>query len=123
MNIAIHTTHKMELTDAIRSYIEKRIKGLEKIITSLHESPTIYVEVGKTTNHHKSGDIFKAEVRVSIKGATLYAVAKESDLYAAIDKVKDEIECEAKKIKDKKQTLRRRGGATAKSLIKRSFKK
>ena len=123
MNIAIHTTNKMELTDAIRDYIEKRIKGLEKIITTLKEDPTIYVEVGKTTNHHKSGDIFKAEVRVNIKGASLYAVAKEADLYAAIDKVKDEIECEAQKVKSKKQTLMRRGGAKAKSLIKRSFKK
>lgn len=113
----------MELTDAIQSYIEKRLKGLERIITSLKESPTVYVEVGKTSKRHKSGDIFKAEVRTMLKGASLYAVAEQADLYAAIDEVKDEIEAEAKKLKAKGQTLARKGGQKVKTLMKKTFKK
>lgn len=113
----------MELTDAIQSHIEKKLKGLQRIITSLHESPTIYVEVGKSSKHHKSGDIYRAEVRTMLKGASLYAVSEQSDLYAAIDDAKDEIEAEAKKLKTKKQTLARKGGQKVKAFVKKSFKK
>jgi len=113
----------MELTDAIRTYIEKRLKGLEKFISIPKGEPTVYVEVGKTSNRHKSGDIFKAEIKVSIKEKTLYAVSELSDLYSAIDEVRDEIIAEAKKVKAKKQVAVRKGGLKAKDLMKRSFKK
>lgn len=120
MNIAIKMLNKMELTDAIKSYVEKKLKGLERIITSLKEEPTIFVEIGKTSKRHKSGDIFKAEVRTTLCGISLYATSLQSDLYAAIDDVKDEIEAEAEKLKAKKQTIQKKGGQKLKKLIKRT---
>lgn len=120
MNIAITTTKNMDLTDAIRDYIGKRLKTFEKLIGKDAKQTTFFVEVGKTSKHHKTGDIFKAEIRSSIGKDNLYATSTESDLYAAIDKVKDEIASEIKKIKGKKRSLVKKGGKIAKSIIKKS---
>ena len=82
------------------------------------------VELGKTSAHHKSGDVFKAEINITTAGSNqFYAVAEESDLYAAIDVVRDEIERTIVSRKEKRETLFRRGAAKFKNIIKRlSFK-
>ena len=111
----------MEMTDAIRDYIHKRLEGLEKILTEGEH--LINVEVGKISNRHKSGDIFRAEVSMSFEGQTLYVFSELQDLYSAIDDVRDEIVAEVKKVKDKRRSAIRRGGHQAKEFIKKFFKK
>ena len=84
------------------------------------------VEVGKSTKHHKAGNIFRAEVHITGPGLDFYAVAEEADLYAAIDIVKDEIVRTATQLKDKRKTLARRGAEMIKNMMKgitNSFKK
>ena len=80
--------------------------------------PTMYVELGKESNHHKSGDIFRAEVRIGGAGQNFYAVSLAPDLYAAIDAVKDEIIREITKIKGKREALMRKGGRMIKNAMR-----
>jgi ribosomal subunit interface protein len=125
MNIKIHTTN-FDNTESIESYVHKRLGSLTKFLSGAGdiESVLCEVELGKTTNHHKSGDIFRAEVNIKAPGiGQFYAVTEEADLYAAIDMVRDEIEREIVSKKTKKETLYRRGAAKFKSILKRiSFK-
>lgn len=112
-------TLDMVLTPAITSYLEKRIAHLDKFIRSdMAESIMCYVEVGKTTKHHKNGDFFKTEITIHAAGKTFRAVAEESDLYASIDVATDEMMEELKSFKDKKVSLMRRSGAKLKFIIK-----
>lgn len=97
-NINIKATN-MDLTDAIREYVEKRLEATEKFFKETE--PTIYIELGKTTKHHKSGDFFKAEFNITVSGINYYTVAEEADLYEAIDEAKEEI---IRQIKDKKKS-------------------
>jgi putative sigma-54 modulation protein len=107
------------MTPAIKDYVEKRIEHLDKFINpDKKELPMCYVEIGKTTNHHKSGDLFRAEVTISIGNKSLRAEATEEDLYAALDKVSEEMTEELKSFKDKRLSLIKRGGAKIKSIIK-----
>lgn len=122
MNINIKATN-IELTDAIREYVFKRLEGIDTILGVNSEEVVGQVEVGKTTNHHKSGDIFKAEVNIGGGGHSLYAVSEKDDLYAAIDEVRDSMIAEAKKIRGKQKSLIRRGGQKAKAFIKGIFKR
>lgn len=117
MNIHIKATN-IELTDAIRNYVFKKLEGIDKLVNSKDGELVVHVEVAKTSNHHKSGDIFKAEVRIGI--ANVFAISEKNDLYSAIDDVRDEVIAEAKKAKGKKESLIRRGGQKAKNLF-RSF--
>jgi len=107
-------------TPSITEYIEKKINMLEKFFEG--EDVLVNVEVGKTTNHHKSGDIFRAEIRLVLDGKEYYTTAETSDLYAAIDEVKDEIAYKLSGEKKKSLHLLRRGGAKIKNLLK-GFKK
>lgn len=89
MNINIKATG-IKLTDAIREYALKKISSLEKYIYK-KESAIVQIEVGKSSHHHKTGEVFKAEVRISGGGLDVYAVSEAEDLYSAIDLVQDEV--------------------------------
>ena len=108
----------MELTPAIQDYAEKRIsKGIVKYIT---EAGVVAITVGKITNHHKNGDIFVAEANVSTPLGKVYnAVSEKSDLYEAIDDLRDTLVRELSSSKDKKEALWRRGARTIKKLVRR----
>ena len=94
MNIKIRSKD-FDLTPAIEDYVNKKISSLEKFLEKKDEEVICEVEIGRTTMHHKSGDIFKAEVNIVQPGnKQIFAVAEEPDLYTAIDIVRDEAERE-----------------------------
>ena len=67
-----------------------------------------WVEVERTSRHHQSGDVFRAEAQVKLPGTSgIRAEARESDLHLAIDKVKDDLQRQLKRYKTKKITKRR----------------
>lgn len=107
----------IELTPAITSYVEKKISAIEKY-THAHPNVVVQVEVGKQSQHHKSGDVFHAEVHLIGEGLDLYAASNQSDLYAAIDLVKDEVVQKLVSGKDKSQTLMRRGAQRVKNMMR-----
>lgn len=115
MNISIKATN-LELTPALKDYAEKRLQSIEKLTAG---EPTIVVDIGMTSAHHKSGDIYKAEVRVTTPlGKQYFASSQKADLYEAIDDVRNEIVRELSSAKGKKETLFRRGSQKVKDLLK-----
>lgn len=117
MNIKIRSVG-FDLTPAIDEYVTKKISSLEKFLDASADL-LCEVEIGKTTNHHKSGDIFKAEINIIRPGSKqVYARAEEAELYTAIDIVRDEAERVVVSQKNKSSTLFRRGSARIKNLIK-----
>lgn len=114
MKINIKATN-IELTEAIRDYALKRFSKLEKFLGD--KDTVLSIELGKTSDHHKSGDIFRAEVRLSGAGLNHYMARESSDLYASIDEVENEIVQEVTKDKSKKRELVRRGQRAIKNMI------
>jgi len=92
MSIHINTIKAtgIDLTPAIDAYVRERLAALDKLVAPDDTSASMSIEVGKTTEHHHTGEIFLAEVNMIIGGAQLCATATHEDLYAAIDKVRDE---------------------------------
>lgn len=116
MKINIKATN-ITLTQAISDYIDKKVGMLDKFFYGV-DDVLINVEVGKITKHHKSGDVFRAEIKIASEGETIYASVETGDLYAAIDEVKDEIAYKLSSNKKKALHLLRRGGAQIKNLLK-----
>jgi ribosomal subunit interface protein len=116
MNINIKTTN-ITLTEAISDYTSKR---LDAIMSLLKEDPTVRfdIELGRTSNHHKNGDVYRAEIHIVGKNKDMYAACEEDDLYKAIDMVRDEMLREVRQGKEKKISIIRRGGAKLKEIIK-----
>lgn len=117
MNINIKATG-IALTPAISDYVYKKISSVEKYLSKKGPTTSAQVEVGKTTKHHKSGDVFKAEVRLIGGGLDIYAIEEAEDLYAAIDLVEAEITRGILKTKGRHIQLLRRGQRAIKDLMK-----
>ena len=115
MKINIKATG-MELTPAISEYVEKKVGMLEKYVRN--SGVIAHVEVGRSTQHHKTGNVFRAEVHLVGAGFDLYAAAEHSDLYAAIDLVKDDIARTAVGEKGRRETLTRRGARLVKDALR-----
>lgn len=118
MQIKIKTTN-IELTDAIEAYVEEKVRSVEKFaVPHVDENPIAEVEIGKTTNHHNSGDVFRAEVNLRVRGKQFRATSEKNDLYAAIDDMRNELVRELNSHKDKARTLVRRGAGMVKNILR-----
>jgi len=91
----------MDLTDAIKNYVDERVAFLEKMIQHFEPDVELRVEVGKTTNHHAKGPYYKAEMQLSIPGETFRAETHAEDLYEAIDLAKDDLKRQIHDHKDR----------------------
>lgn len=107
----------MELTNAISEYVNKRLSSLEKFLKN-GEEMSGFVEVGKTTRHHKQGDFFRSEFDINIGGENFYAESEKEDLYAAIEDAKDGVIQKIAQNKDRKKTLFRRGASSVKKMMR-----
>ena len=109
MNIVIKATNLI-LTPGLQEYLEKKINSLSKLVKSgADEHIETRVELGRTTFHHKKGEVFFAEVNLSIGKHMLRARQETTDIHSAIDEVKDELKAELVKFKGKRETLFLRG--------------
>lgn len=107
----------IELTEAIRDYAEKKVDTLNKFIDKEKEA-LAEIEVGKTTNHHNKGEIFRSEINLQMGDKQFRAVSETTDLYSAIDEMRDQVVREVKNDKSKSRALFRKGHQKIKDLMK-----
>jgi putative sigma-54 modulation protein len=91
MNVQI-TARNIEITDAIRSYAEKKVAKLEKYFDHITEA-NVLLEVQK--------NLHIVEVLITAKGVFMKGLEKSEDLYASIDLAVDKIEKQLVKYKEK----------------------
>ena len=111
----------IELTPTIHDYVVKRVTNLEKLLSTLEGKDKEFLvnfEVGKSTNHHKAGEVFHTDCSISINGEDFYSSADEEDLYEAIDALKEKLFAEISKKKTKKEALFYRGARKIKDMLK-----
>ncbi len=102
--MTINLVHKgLELTPAIRAYVEEKMETLQKFIEGIEQMD---VEVGMSTHHHNKGEVFLCRVNVIVEGEVIRVEREEGDLYKAIDKVRDHLRetlAQAKKRREDKR--------------------
>ena len=84
--------HHVEVTEAMRGYVESKIERLERhfdIVSNVHCILTV-----EKLRH-------KAEAKVNVNGGTIYADNTEEDMYAAIDGLVDKLDRRVRKHKEK----------------------
>ena len=111
----------MELTEAIKDYVLKRVTNLEKLLSTIETRGgeiMVNFEVGKSTKHHKSGIVFHSDCLININGKKFYSSSDKEDLYQTIDEIKESLFNEIRKNKDRRQTLFKRGAASVKKMMK-----
>jgi putative sigma-54 modulation protein len=96
MHIQI-TAKNIELTDAIRNYVEKKVKRVKKYFDQVIDVHVV-LEVQK--------NLHIAEILVNAKGVFLKGYEKSEDLYASIDLALDKIDRQLVKYKEKLKNKR-----------------
>lgn len=105
MNIRIKTT-KLELTDDLKFYAEKKMDMLKKYLGDTPVS-NCDVELEHKLSKQNSGKIYRAEVNLSLPGEILRVEKTEKTITKAIDKVKDHLMLMIVKYKEKRQDKKR----------------
>ena len=111
----------IELTENVKDYVSKRVTNLGKLLSRIEEEGgkvMVNMDLSRSTQHHKSGEIFHADCLVKIDGKEFYSSADKEDLYQAIDTIKDSLYNEINKNKDRSQTLLYRGARSIKKMLK-----
>ncbi len=94
--------HQLDVTDALRSYVEEKISRLER-----HFDRITNVQVIMSVEKLKQ----KIEATLHVSGAEVVANAEHEDMYAAIDLLADKLDRQL--IKHKEKQIERQQGATA----------
>ncbi len=84
--------HHVEVTQALRSYVESKIEKIERHFDLISDVNCI-LTVEKLRH--------KAEATIQVNGGTIYADNTEEDMYAAIDGLVDKLERRVRKYKEK----------------------
>lgn len=101
MNIIIKKN--IDVTPALEAYLQKKFATLEKFVVSLAgQNPAeLTIEVGRTTNHHRKGDVYRAAAKLHFAGTTLRAEEEAEDIRIALDAAKDTLRREIETYKDR----------------------
>lgn len=94
----IITGKGVNLTDAIESYVNKKINVLDKYFEGIIRADVV---LGMETKHHVKGDVFYAECKLEVPGNDVFHRETAKDLYAAIDGLRGRLDGELKKRKAK----------------------
>ncbi|HEY4579296.1 MAG TPA: ribosome-associated translation inhibitor RaiA [Savagea sp.] len=98
----------VEVTPAIREYVEKKVAKLERYFS---EGITATAHVNLKVYHDKQT---KVEITIPMKDLTLRAEERHNDMYAAIDLIVDKLERQIRKYKTRvNRKSREKGGVEA----------
>ncbi|HBR80300.1 MAG: Sigma 54 modulation protein/ribosomal protein S30EA [Candidatus Uhrbacteria bacterium GW2011_GWE2_45_35] len=101
MRIISTKATNMEMTEAIKTYVEEKLLSLEKLMVDFRPEPEVSIELGKTSDHHSKGPFFFAEANLIVPGQILRARTEVEDLYEAIDLMKDDLRRQVVEFKEK----------------------
>jgi len=108
----------IELNQEVKDYLNKKITHLEKFTLGSMEEAVVNAELSKTTNHHKKGEIFKAEANISFGTNKFFAVSEKEDVFKAIDAIKEDLERKIIQSKSRTNALFIRGARSVKKMMK-----
>ena len=131
MKIIIRTKN-IELNKALEDYITEKINSLEKFSKILQDKEKYFshffgkgkpkveawVEIERTTLHHKKGPVFRAECQMRFPGKSIRAEATSENLRLAINEVKDKLQREFKQYSEKMLSLTKRSQRISKKILK-----
>lgn len=106
----------INITESVEEYLYKKLSSIEKFI---NDDTKVEVELEKTSNHHKAGDIFRAEVNILIHGKMNRVERSSANMYSSIDLMQEELFNILSNKKDKRITLFKKGAQKIKNIFKR----
>ena len=105
------------LTPSLKMYIGRKMEVIARLLKRFDASgqPELWLEVARTTRHHRRGEVFRAEASLRLPGKILRVEHEDVDVRAAVDELQVKLRLEVGKYKTRKVDRVRRIGARQKS--------
>lgn len=107
-----------DLPANITALARKKVEGLAKYIGDSKENARAYVDLGKETEAHQNGNIWRSDINFDVDGTRFYAKAIEESIEKAIDVSVNEVARELHTARKRQQSLMKKGGGVIKSLMR-----
>lgn len=84
----------VDLPQSVTNYIYDKIGSLAKFWKDLESKDVVklWVEIGRTTKHHRNGPVYRAECNIVLPGKLLRAAHEDWDVRRCIDEIKKELQ-------------------------------
>jgi ribosomal subunit interface protein len=101
----IHIKKAIDLTPSLETYIDNKLMPLAKFIKHFDETgeAELWLEISRTTRHHRKGEVYKAGVDLRLPKKILHAEEYANDIRTAIDLARDAVRSEIEKYKTKNE--------------------
>lgn len=106
----------IDLDDRLTTLVDQKFASLEKFVGDETDA-RCEVEFEKETAH-QSGNHFRVEANLTIKGKLYRAEACEDSFEKSIDEVRDELDMELRHDGGKRETLQKKGGRAIKDMLR-----
>jgi ribosomal subunit interface protein len=116
MSQFIYTGIGISIVDSMRKYTERHMASVFKKYKVLDD--TINIAIGKTTHHHKKGEMYFVEARLQTAGKNIFARTEKRNVYEAIDCLEQEIYRQLEVNKGKRFGLFKKGAQKIKNILK-----
>ncbi|KGQ21985.1 ribosome hibernation-promoting factor, HPF/YfiA family [Thermus filiformis] len=103
MNIYKLIGRNLEITEALRNYVEKKMSRLDRYFDGEMEAKVVLSLAGSPHVEKKA----KAEAQVNLPGGMVRVEEEDKDLYEAIDRMVDRLETQIKRYKERRFIGRR----------------
>lgn len=105
----------LEEAKSLAAIVDQKIAPLERLIS---ETASVHCEIEfEKLTTQQNGRIFRVEANLSVDGAFFRAEATEENFESAIDEVRNELDKELRRAKDKQVTLDKAAGREAKEQM------
>ena len=107
-----------EVTPGVTSLAQRKLVALKKYLGKTDGITQVYVELGKVTEAHQNGNVWRAQINLDSQGKRYHADATGGNIRVAIDVAVREIEAELRKAKQMNKDVIKKGGTAFKSFIR-----
>lgn len=116
MNTQIKITG-VEMNKSTEVYLTDKISAISKYLKHIEieeekngkkiSNVSLWIELGKTSKHHKAGDVYFAELQLKAPGISLRIEETSDDLFKAVNLAEKKLKEEFSRLKDKKISQKR----------------
>jgi ribosomal subunit interface protein len=107
-----------EATPEVLAIATKKLTSLKKYLGKKKSIAQTYVELGKDTEAHQNGNIWRANINLDCDGKRYHAHATGEHLESAIALATKELEQELRKAKQRRESLVRKSGVLLKDFVR-----
>ncbi len=90
------------MSESVASFLSRRMEKMEELLGKIGGVVSGWIEIGRTTRHHKKGEVYRAEAQIKLKSQSIRAEGIANTVFGAIMQMKDRLKRELSKYKTRK---------------------